>query len=417
MLGAEYGVLGIQEMPEAFHYVATRWLLPLVATFVIFTIGRKYLRAVWTYVTRGKATMDTLVGIGTGFAYLYSMFITLFGIGLLLDLVQYVPVSTFQLALSAWLEKFSRGISQYLDTSRVFYEAVIIVIGFISIGKYMEQRTMSKTGQAIKALLNLQVKKARKLVIDVANVSNKTIPSPLSCSSDFTGFQKNEHYTEQLVDIEHVQKGDLLLVKPGEKIPLDGIIRSGTAHLDESMITGESLPVSKTEGETVIGSTLLLDSPLVIETIATGNETYLSKIIAVVEQAQHSKPQIQYKVDNIMKIFIPVVLSIAVIATVSWLLIGIYWTSLLTAEVIRYALQAFVGVLVIACPCGLGLATPMAIITGMGHAAKNGILAKNADGLIKLRKVKFVAFDKTGTLTEGKPTLVEGVLRSSRDER
>lgn len=348
MLGAEYGVLGIQEMPETFHYFATRRLLPLVATFVIFTIGKKYLKAVWTYIKYGKATMDTLVGIGTGFAYGYSIFITLFGIGLLFDIVQYLPVNELQLSLSAWLEGFLQEISQYLDTSRVFYEAVVIVIGFISIGKYMEQRTMSKTGQAIKALLNLQVKKARK--------------------------QNGEE-----LPIEQIQKGDLLLVKPGEKIPLDGIIREGTAHLDESMITGESLPVFKTEGETVIGSTLLLDSLLVIETIATGSETYLSKIIAVVEQAQNSKPQIQYRVDKIMKVFIPVVLGIALFSTVLWLLIGLNRTSLPTSEVIRYAIQAFVGVLVIACPCGLGLATPMAIITGIGHAAKNGILAKNAD--------------------------------------
>lgn len=136
---------------------------------------------------------------------------------------------------------------------------------------------MSKTGQAIKALLQLQVKKARKLNGDE-------------------------------VAIEEILKGDLLLVKPGEKIPLDGIIRSGTAHLDESMLTGESLPVSKTEGETVIGSTLLLDSPLTVETTAVGSETYLSKIITVVEQAQNSKPQIQYKVDKIMAVFIPLVL-------------------------------------------------------------------------------------------------------------
>jgi cation transport ATPase len=153
MLGAEYGVLGIQEMPENFHYFATRRLLPLAATFIIFTIGRKYLKAVQIYSSYGKATMDTLVGIGTGFAYLYSLFVTLFVVGLLFDLTHLTR-----------LETFSQRISQYLDPNRVFYEAVIIVIGFISIGKYLEQRTMSKTGQAIKALLNLQVKKARKLV-------------------------------------------------------------------------------------------------------------------------------------------------------------------------------------------------------------------------------------------------------------
>ncbi|MDR2190318.1 MAG: HAD-IC family P-type ATPase [Candidatus Peribacteria bacterium] len=228
----------------------------------------------------------------------------------------------------------------------------------------------------------------------------------------------SHNFTEQMVDIEHIQKGDLLLVKPGEKIPLDGIIRSGTAHLDESMITGESLPVSKTEGELVIGATLLLDSPLIIETVATGNETYLAKIISIVEQAQNSKPQIQYQVDKIMKIFIPVVLGIALLSSLLWLIIGLNRTALATSQVIRYALQAFVGVLIIACPCGLGLATPMAIITGMGHAAKNGILAKNADGLIQLRKVKFLAFDKTGTLTEGKPTLTDYLpLMKGENER
>jgi P-type E1-E2 ATPase len=166
------------------------------------------------------------------------------------------------------------------------------------------------------------------------------------------GGNEREQYTEQELPIEEIQKGDLLLVKPGEKIPLDGIIREGTAHLDESMITGESLPISKTVGETVIGSTLLLDTPLIIETIATGNETYLSKIIAIVEAAQNSKPQIQYKVDKIMAVFIPVVLSISVISSVLWLLIGwLGWTSLPMQEVIRYAIQAFIGVLVIACPC------------------------------------------------------------------
>ncbi|MDR0861004.1 MAG: HAD-IC family P-type ATPase [Candidatus Peribacteria bacterium] len=306
MMGAEYGVLGITEMPELFHYIATRILLPLFSTFIIFTVGRKYLRAIRTYIRYGKATMDTLVGIGTSFAYFFSIFVTLFSAGLALDIVQLFSLSS---PIGAWLATFQQNISAYIDPARVFYEAVIIVIGFISIGKYMEQRTMSRTGQAIKALLNLQVKKARKL-------NGEEIP------------------------IEEVQKGDLLLVKPGEKIPLDGIISSGTAHIDESMITGESLPISKTEGETVIGSTLLLDSPLTIETIATGEETYLSKIIAVVEKAQNSKPQIQHKVDSIMKVFIPIVLGVAVVSTVLWLLVGPRFLD--TQTVIRYAIQAFV---------------------------------------------------------------------------
>lgn len=202
--------------------------------------------------------------------------------------------------------------------------------------------------------------------------------------------------------------GDILLVRSGEKIPLDGVIIKGTAHLDESMITGEPLPVSKTLGEQVIGATLVVDSPLEIQTTAVGSETYLSKIIQIVDDAQNSKPQIQYKVDKIMKVFIPVVLSIAIVSCIVRLFIAPKFMP--QSEAIRYAIQAFVGVLVIACPCGLGLATPMAIVTGMGHAAKNGILAKNADGLIKLRKVKYVAFDKTGTITQGKPTLTDTSL-------
>jgi P-type E1-E2 ATPase len=153
---------------------------------------------------------------------------------------------------------------------------------------------------------------------------------------------------------------------------------------------------------------------LTIETIATNNETYLSKIITIVEQAQQSEPQIQHKVDKIMAVFIPVVLCISVVAAVIWLCVGfLERTSLPMSEVIRYAIQSFIGVLVIACPCGLGLATPMAVITGMGHAAKNGILIKNADCLVRLREVKCIAFDKTGTITEGKPTLTDIVDTSS----
>ncbi len=358
MLGSKYQIFGIPSMSEGIHHFINHQLFPVMATIVIIGAGKEYLRAVWIYIRYGKATMDTLVGIGTLFAYLFSLGVTFFG----------------------------EQLSQYIDPNRVFYEASIVVIGFIAIGKFLEQQTSSKTGKAIKSLLNLQAKKARILI---------------------DGESKE-------VAIEEIKLGDTLLVLPGEKIPLDGKILKGEAHLDESMITGESLPVAKKVGEEVIGATILLDAPLEIQTTAIGTDTYLSKIIQVVEEAQNSKPQIQHKVDKIMVVFIPVVLGIAIISTIIWLRVAPNYMDQNLA--IRYAIQAFIGVLVIACPCGLGLATPMAIVTGMGHAAKNGILAKNADGLIKLRKVKYIAFDKTGTITEGKPTLTDQlILKKDQD--
>lgn len=196
-----------------------------------------------------------------------------------------------------------------------------------------------------------------------------------------------------------------MLVKAGEKIPLDGVVLSGKAHIDESMITGEPLPVNKETGDVVIGSTLVTDSTLRIEAQAVGEETYLAKIIAIVSEAQNSKPEIQKIADGIMRFFVPGVLIIATLAALFWYFLGNTFFPDIPA--LQFAVMSFVGVLVIACPCGLGLATPMAIITGVGHGAKNGILAKNAQGLLELRKTKYVIFDKTGTLTEGKPTLTD----------
>ncbi len=345
MLGGEYGWRAENEVVEEFiHH-----LLPILATVMLFIVGWRYIVAVGRYIRYGVTSMDTLVWIGAIVAFGYSFI-----------------VSAFEYSLE-W----------YIDTSRSFYESVIVVIGFIALGKYLEKRVMSKTGQAIKALLNLQAKTALLLV---------------------DGKEKE-------IAIEHLNKGDVMIVKPGEKVPVDGIIVRGEAHLDESMITWESLPVTKRKDEQVIWSTLCVDSTIHVQATALWSDTYLAKIIDIVKQAQSSKPPIQQTVDTIMKRFIPAVLLIAIGSFIvrywygSVLFPGYGW--------IRYAVLAFVGVLVIACPCGLGLATPMAIVTGIWHGAKNGILAKNAQGLLALRKTNIVVFDKTGTITEGKPELVE----------
>ncbi len=323
-------------------------VLPIFATIMLTVVGWKYIVAIGRYIRYGVANMDTLVGIGTVTAFVYS-----------------------------FISKTFYDIRPDILSKQVFFEAVIVVIAFIEIWRYIEAKIMSKTGNAIKALLWLQAKEAR--------------------------IQKDGK--DIFVPLEQVQIGDIMIVKPGEKIPLDWIVVSGTAHVDESMITGESLPISKKEWDIVVWSTIVSDSVLYIKTSAIWEDTYLNKIIAIVENAQNSKPKIQRIADSIMKYFVPSVLLIAFLAGIFRLF---FWEVVFPGvNNSQFALMSFVGVLVIACPCGLGLATPMAIITGMGHGAKNWILAKNAQWLLKLRKSTIVVFDKTGTITEWKPNLVE----------
>lgn len=345
MIWAGYGWREKNEIIDKFFH----HLLPIFATMMFCLVGQKYLSAIWKYFRYGTANMDTLVGLGTSVAFIYSFIVS----------------------------AFSGPLEGIVDTSRNFYEAVIIVIGFIEIGKYMETKVMAKTGKAIKALLNLQAKEA------IIKRDGKEIRIP----------------------IQEIIIGDTMIVKAGEKIPLDGEITSWEGYIDESMLTGESLPILKKIWDKVIGSTIVSDASLEIKVIANEKDSYLQKIIHIVEEAQNSKPQIQKLADKIMKYFIPGVLTIAILAAVFWLFFGKQFFPEINN--IQFSIMSFVGVLVIACPCGIGLATPMAIITGIGHGAKNGILAKNAEGLLKLRKSTLIVFDKTGTITQGKPSLVE----------
>jgi len=351
MIGMEYGWWVENEVILEFvHH-----LLPIFASVMLFVVWWKYVVAIGRYIRYGVANMDTLVGIGTVTAFLYSFLI-----------------SAFEWPLS-W----------YLQVDRWFYEAVIVVIWFIELGKYMEIKVMSKTGKAIKALLGLQAKNALMI----------------------------KDGKEVQIALEQVQIGDVMIVKPWEQIPLDGVIVHWKASIDESMITGEPLPVSKKVDEIVIWSTIVINSTIQVKATAVGKDTYLSKIIAIVSDAQNSKPQIQKLVDQIMKRFVPWVLVIALCAWLFWLFLGNYFFPDINS--IQFAFMSFVGVLVIACPCWLGLATPMAIVTGVGHGAKHGILAKNAEWILKLRLTKIIVFDKTGTITEGKPKLLEIKLMKS----
>lgn len=342
ILGKQLGIFPAMSytVEEFFHH-----LLPIFATFILFAIGKPFLLAVWRFVRHGSANMDTLIGIGTLAAFLYSF------------------------VLSA----FEDTLRPYLDVDTMYYDVVIIVIGFLVIGKFLEARAKARTGEALRSLVALQVKSAT--------------------------VKRDGNETE--IPLSEVRSGDILVVRTGMKIPVDGIVTEGESFIDESMITGESMPVEKRAGDFVTGGTINQDGALLIKATAVGEDTMLAHIINLVKSAQGSRAPIQKLADHISAIFVPVVLAIAVVAAALWILIGSQYMPM--SQAIALAVTSFVGVLVIACPCALGLATPTAIIVGVGKGARNGILIKNAEALEKLSKVRHVVFDKTGTLTEGKP--------------
>lgn len=327
----------------------------ILATISLFWIGKPYLLGVLRFLRYRVANMDTLIGLGTFVAYVYSMFITL--VPSLANLLN-VPDYTY-------------------------FDITIVVIGFITFGKYLEIRSKQKTGDAIEKLLNLQSKTA--LVIR----DGKEIE----------------------IAVNQVNHGELIIVKPGTKIPVDGVITDGGSFVDESMVTGEPMPVQKIIGDSVVSGTINTNGSFTFKATKVGSETLLAQIIKMVEEAQGSKAPIQALADKISGIFVPITLIIAFLSLGGWLLIGT--SSLGFSQALSFGLVSFVGVLVIACPCALGLATPTAIIVGVGKGAKEGILIKDAATLEKLHKVDTVVVDKTGTITIGKPKLVDIVNLSN----
>ncbi len=343
---AQYNIVSQMSstLEEFFHH-----LLPLVATYILFVVGKPYLLGFYRFLRYGKANMDTLIGIGTVAAFLYSFTVT----------------------------AFEDVLRPFINVDATYYDVTIIVITFIALGKYLEARSKLKTGDAIEKLLNLQAKTA--LVVR----DGKEIEIP----------------------VNEVKHGDLIIVKPGTKIPVDGIITEGNSFVDESMVTGEPMPAQKKVGDNIVAGTINTSGSFTFKATKVGSETLLAHIIKMVEEAQGSKAPIQALADKISSVFVPVVLVIAFATLVIWLLLGS--NSLGFSQALSFGLVSFVGILVIACPCALGLATPTAIIVGVGKGAREGILIKDAATLEKLHKVDTVIVDKTGTITIGKPTLVD----------
>ena len=320
----------------------------VVATVALFWVGKPYLLGVTRFIRHRVANMDTLIGLGTLVAYTYSILITLLpSLGTLLRVPEYT-----------------------------YFDVTIVVIGFITLGKYLEARSKKKTGDAIEKLLNLQAKTA--LVI------------------------RNGKEVE--VKIDEVVHGDRIIIKPGSKIPVDGLVLEGSSFVDESMVTGEPIAVEKKIGDSVVAGTINTSGSFIFEAKKVGKETLLSQIIKMVEDAQGSKAPIEALADKISGIFVPIVLIIAFVSLIIWLTIGSQFIGF--SQSMSLGILSFVSILVIACPCALGLATPTAIIVGVGKGARNGILIKDAASLEHLHKVDTVVVDKTGTITIGKPTVV-----------
>lgn len=318
------------------------WIMLALTAPVIGWFGRGFFINAYKQARHGKANMDTLVALSTGIAFLFSTFSTFYP--------------------EFW---HSRG-----QHAHVYFEAAAVIIAFILLGKMLEEKAKSNTSSALKKLIGLQ---PNTVTLMLSDGREKEMP------------------------VSQVVVGDQLLVKPGEKIPVDGEIISGSSFIDESTITGESLPVEKEKGGKVFAGTINQKGSFVFKAEKVGGATVLAQIIKMVQQAQGSKPPVQKLVDKIAGVFVPVVIVIAVLSFVAWIVLG--------DNALTQGLLAMVSVLVIACPCALGLATPTAIMVGMGKGAENGILIKDAESLELGHKVNAVVLDKTGTVTEGKPVV------------
>jgi Cu+-exporting ATPase len=320
------------------------WLQLVLTTPVLFWAGRSFYINAWKALKRHTATMDTLVAIGTGAAYLYSLFPTFF---------------------PQWF------ISQGLKPD-VYFEAASVIIALLLLGRLLENRAKGQTSEAIRSLMGLQAKTARVI-------------------------RKGR---EVDIPIAEVILGDVILVRPGEKIPVDGEIVEGSSTIDEAMVTGESVPVKKQAGDEVIGATINKTGSFKFRATRVGKDTFLAQIVKLVQQAQGSKAPIQRLADQVTGWFVPAVIVIAIVTFIIWYNI---------MGNVTMALTTTVGVLIIACPCALGLATPTSIMVGTGKGAENGILIKGADSLELAHKLQTVVLDKTGTITQGKPTVTDFV--------
>ena len=317
----------------------TNFIMLALATPLQFWIGWRFYRGLWDGIRARASNMDTLIAVGTTTAYVYSAIVTI------------AP--------------------SYLPFKSVYFETAAIIITLILIGRLLETRTKERASNAVRKLLDIQPKMAKIL----------------------------RNGTEIALPIEQVKENDLMLIKPGERIPADGIVEDGFSSIDESAITGESIPIDKQKGDQVIGATINKNGLLKVRATKVGQDTVLSQIIALVEEARTGKAHMQRLVDQVAKYFVPGVMIIALCVGFGWYYLG--------GIGLTYSILAFVSVIIIACPCALGIATPAALMMGSGKGAENGILFKGGEYLEMARKVKTVVFDKTGTLTKGKPSVTD----------
>ncbi len=333
------------------HMPYANWIMWAFSTPVVLWFGSRFFVGAWKQLKNKTSNMDTLVALSTGVAYIFSVFNTLYP--------------------GFWT---SRGLEAH-----VYFEAAAVVIAFILLGKMLEDRAKGHTSSAIKKLIGLQ---------------------PMTVTVAFAGVQKE-------VPLANVRVGDEIVVKPGEKIAVDGVVLSGTSFVDESMISGEPLPVEKSEGSKVFAGTINQKGSFNFTAEKVGGDTLLAHIIKMVQEAQGSRAPVQQLVDKIASVFVPVVIAVAVLSLIIWVIAG-------GPDQFTHGLLAMVTVLVIACPCALGLATPTAIMVGIGHGAEQGILIKDAESLELAKKMNAIVLDKTGTITEGKP-VVTAIHWSNKD--
>jgi len=364
-------ILSLPHMiPELGHFFPmdmmeyTNYILLALATPIQFWIGWRFYRGFWDGVKAKASNMDTLIAIGTTAAYVYSTIVTI------------VP--------------------GYFPFTAVYFETAAIIITLILVGRLLETKTKEKASDAVRKLLDLKPRTARilRLVINGGNNKKEVSKNDNSKLKSIT-----KEFKEIEIPVEQIVEGDLMIIRPGERIPTDGLIIEGNSSVDESAITGESIPVDKIKGDEVIGATINKNGLLKVKATKIGQDTVLSQIITLVEEAKTGKAKLEKMVDQVAKYFVPTIVMIAIGVFLGWYFIG--------DAGLTYSILAFVSVMIIACPCALGIATPAALMMGAGKGAENGILYKGGEHIEIANKVNAIVFDKTGTLTIGKPSVTD----------
>jgi Cu+-exporting ATPase len=353
----------------------TNYILLALATPIQFWIGLRFYRGFWDGIKAKASNMDTLIAIGTTAAYLYSAIVTI------------VP--------------------GYFPFTAVYFETAAIIITLILVGKLLETKTKEKASDAVRKLLDLKPRTARVLrmiiyegnKLEVRKNNNNTKENYVNLDNKLKSITKE--FKEIEIPVEQIEEGDLMIIRPGERVPTDGIVIDGSSSVDESSITGESIPIDKMKGDEVIGATINKNGLLKVKATKVGQDTVLSQIITLVEEAKTGKAKLEKMVDQVAKYFVPAIVMIAIAVFLGWYFIG--------DAGLTYSILAFVSVMIIACPCALGIATPAALMMGAGKGAENGILYKGGEHIEIANKVNTIVFDKTGTLTVGKPSVTNVV--------